>query len=353
MAWLSRKISDKLGLSPGTLVYQGEKPNIQPRVTLVQYSPESYTTESSASWDTLKASVKTVSPHKWVHVEGLNNLRLIESVGSFFGVHQMTLEDIVNVHHRPKMSDFESYVHFVVKVVLVSQGEFRYEHFSIILGKDYILSFSEMRADFLKPIFERMENPQGRLRTYSSAYLAFALLDLIMDHYYLALSRLEAAVDEIETMILSRPSDTLLGTLYEVKRETALMRKRSAPVRDYVRSLLKNGSTLVGENFEVYYRDLEDHTVQIVDTCDAIKETLRNLLDVSDSYSTYNTNLMFKFFTGVSAIFLPLNFLASLYGMNFDFMPGLHHPAGFFVISAFMLSVGVLVAMFFRWRRWW
>lgn len=354
MAWFPRKISEKFGLSPGTLVYVSERPSSGSRVTLVQYNGTSeYDVKVGDTWGKVKEHLKTTGM-RWVHVEGLSDLRLVEQVGHAFGIHQMSLEDLVNAQHRPKMSDFESYLHFVIKIVTPNPKglELQYDHASVILGKDFVLSFAERKSDFLKPIFDRLVIPEGRLRQYSVAYLAFSLLDLIMDHLYLALSRLEEAVDQMETQILRRPSDLLLGQLYEVKRETALMRKMAIPVREYLKSLNKNQPDLVPEDYYIYYKDLEDHAIQVVDTCETIKETLRTLLDVSDSYSAHNMNIMFKFFTVVSAVFLPLNFLASVYGMNFEFMPLLHDPSGFYIISGTMLLIGFLVAIFFRFKRW-
>lgn len=354
MAWFSNRIAEKLGLSPGTLVYIGEKSNQSTRVTLVQYSEEKYSTFQNESWNTVKAQIQP-GLKTWIHVEGLHDIRLVESIGQHFQVHQMSLEDILNSHHRPKMSDFENYIHFVLKIVSANpkSGRLGFEHASVILGKDYVLSFSEKRSDFLKPIFERFHNVQGRLRSFGVSYLCFSLLDLIIDHFYLALSRLEEAVDHMETQILNSPSDLLLSQLYEVKRETALVRKMGTPIRDFIKSLLKSLPALIDEQYEIYYRDLEDHAIQIVDTTDSLKETLRNLLDVSDSYSAHNSNIMFKFFTVVSAVFLPLNFLASVYGMNFDKIPGALHPEGFLYMCMAMTLVGLCVALFMKLKRWW
>lgn len=353
MAWFSRQIADKFGLSPGTLVYVGNRPSGGSRVTLVQYDGPNYDVKTADSWDKLKEHLKPTGK-RWVHVEGLQDIRLVEAVGQTFGIHQMSLEDILNSHHRPKMSDFETYLHFVAKIVSpnIKGLTLIYEHASVILGPDYVLSFAERKSEFLKPIFDRLSIPDGRIRTYGPAYLAFSLMDLIIDHFYLALSRLEEAVDQMETQILKSPSDLLLGRLYEVKRETALMRKMASPVRDFIKSLNKNATPLISEDYSIYYKDLEDHAIQIVDTCDAIKETLRNLLDVSDSYSTHNMNIMFKFFTVVSAVFLPLNFLASVYGMNFHYMPGIEHPSGFHLMTGSMILIGCAVALFFRFMRW-
>ncbi len=353
MPWFTRQISKKFGLSPGTLVYVSERPSSTSRVTLVQYQGDDLDIKTADSWEKVKEHLKTTG-HIWVHVEGLNDLRLVDAVGQAFEIHQMSLEDIVNAQHRPKMSDFETYLHFVVKLGSVDPKhlELHYDHASVILGKNFVLSFAERKSDFLQPILDRLEIKDGRLRTFGPAYLAFSLLDLIMDYLYLALSRLEEAVDQMETQILKRPSDMLLGRLYEVKRETALMRKMAAPIRDFTKALNKGSSELVPEEYGVYYKDLEDHAIQIVDTCETIKETLRNLLDVSDSYSAHNTNIMFKFFTVVSAVFLPLNFLASVYGMNFENMPWLHEPAGFYVMAGIMVFIGCSVTFFFRFKRW-
>jgi magnesium transporter len=349
MAWFT----GKLGLSPGTLIYVGERPTAGSRVTLTQYSEEKCDIVSADSWAKVSGRLSDEGT-RWIHIEGLHDIQMVEAVGNAFGIHQMSMEDILNSHHRPKMSDFESYTHFVAKIVSVNQKglEIQYDHASVILGDGFVLSFAERKSDFLKPIFDRLGPPDGRLRVFGPAYMAFSLIDLIIDHFYLALSRLEEAVDQMETQILRRPSDLLLGRLYEVKRETALMRKMAIPVRDFIKSLNKNPSQLIPEDYMIYYRDLEDHAVQIVDTCEIIKETLRNLLDVSDSYSAHNMNIMFKFFTVVSAVFLPLNFLASVYGMNFQYMPGLHDPGGFFLMTGAMIAIGLAVAAFFKFKRW-
>jgi len=353
VAWSARQFVDKLGLSPGTLIYTGNRGG-GVRATLVEYSDSRFEVKSFESLDQLKGKIPSQGL-RWVHVEGLSDVALVEYLGHQFSIHQMSLEDILNAHHAPKISDFESYIHFVVKIVSVDSKTqtLLYDHASVILGSDFVLSFSERKSEFLRPILERFENPEGRLRKFGPAYLAFALMDLTLDHYNLAMGLLEDAVDQMETKILRRPSDLLLGKLYEVKREVALVRKMTAPMRDSIRQLNKGENALIGESYEVYYRDLEDHAVQIVDTTDSLKETLRNLLDVSDSYSAHNMNVMFKFFTAVSAIFLPLNFLASLYGMNFHLMPGVEEPLGFFLMVSVMCLIALSVAVFFRLKRWW
>lgn len=354
MAWSPRQFVDKLGLSPGTLIYTGDRSSGGARLTLTQYSETNLEIKSYDSFDALKKDLSS-DQLRWIHVEGLNDIRVIESLGREFGIHQMSLEDILNAHHRPKVSDFDTYIHFVVKFLTVDSKtqKFTYEHASIILGNRFVLSFCEKKSDFLRPIFERFENAEGRLRKLGSAYLAFAVMDLVLDYFNLALGHLSEAVDKMETQILRHPSDLLLGKLYEVKRETALVRKMAVPIRDSIRELLKTESGLIGEDHEIYYRDLEDHAIQIVDTTESLRDTLRNLLDVSDSYSSHNTNVMFKFFTAVSAIFLPLNFLASLYGMNFHVMPGIEEPTGFFLMVAVMVVIALSVATFFRFKRWW
>lgn len=354
MAWFSRQTVNKLGLSPGTLVYPGDRPHHNPTITLTQYNPEALEIQTSERWDFIKEKMKPGLNH-WIHIDGIHDIQLIETLGQHFGIHQMSLEDLVNKFHRPKMSEFEGYTHFVVKMVTINPKtkELCYDHGSIILGQNFVFTATERKTDFLRPIMDRLNKSNGRLRTFGHDYLVFALLDIVIDHFYLALSRLEESVDQMETQILHKPSDMLLSRLYEVKRETALVRKMAIPIRDFVKALNKNGNALMSEEFEVYYRDLEDHAIQIVDTCESLKETLRTLLDVSDSYSAHSQNVMFKFFTAVSAIFLPLNFLASLYGMNFHVMPGLDHPSGFFIISGLMIVVGLLVALFFKIKRWW
>lgn len=351
---LARKSFQKMGLPPGTLVYVGEQKPDPLRLTLVHYNENKQTVEIFESWDRAQAAIALVKGHIWLHVEGFSDIRCIEQIGRQFGLHNMSLEDSLNTHHRPKMSEFTDYLHFILKLVYVGSNsvDIRYEHCNIFVGPTFVISVQEQRKDFFAKIRERVISGDAKLCKFGSAYLAFVLLDFAIDHYYLALNYMEEAVDRIETKVLKNPNDLLLDQLYDIRSETALIRKMVFPVREFIRNLLKEPPAFIDENIQIYYRDLEDHAIQIVDGCNSIKETLANILEISDSYSSHRMNMIIKFLTMVSVIFLPLNFLAGLYGMNLH-LPIADTPNSFFVITGMMTVIALILALYFKMKRWW
>lgn len=356
MAISAKKFVEKLGLPPGALIYVGDRKFEGLKITLVKFAAQDTKVEFFDSWPKCLEGLATDCSYFWLHVEGLSDVKVMESIGRHFGIHYLALEDILNSHHRPKMSDFEDFVQFLFKLVTVENKtgvNVNYEHAAAIVSKNFVITFQERRTDYFNKLRERCLNDSTKFRKFGAAYLAFAVLDYVVDHYYLAVGKIEVAADDVEATILQVRNEDYLESLYDLKWETVLLKKLVSPMRDFNKQLLKSPPELLSqEEIQFYFRDLDDHLVQVVDLSDGIKETVNNLFDISNSHASHRRNVVMSILTAVSTIFLPLNFFAGVFGMNFNNIPFADMNAGFYYVCGFMSVIALTLALIFKWKRW-
>lgn len=290
----------------------------------------------------------------WINVSGVHDVSIIETLGTRYGVHALVLEDIVHTHQRPKIEDHGDYLYLVMRMLSLDEtsGEIRGEQVSLILGKSWLITFQEKPGDLFDPVRERSKNPQGRIRRFGADYLAYALVDAIVDHYFILLEKIGDRLEVLEEEIRSHPTPEVLHRIHGLKREMIYLRKSIWPVREVVSQLDKDELPLIRKQTKLYLRDIYDHTIQIMEGVDSFRDMLAGLQDLYLSLASNRMNEAMKVLTIIATIFMPPTFFAGIYGMNFDHMPELHLPYGYFVVLGVMTISVCVMLVYFRRRNW-
>ena len=348
-----KKTSKKAGLPPGTLVHIGERKTKKVRITVIDYDETQFEQEA----------VKTVEeclPFKdkptvtWINIDGLHDVKVIEKLGRYFGLHPLLLEDILNTEQRPKMEDFGDYVFLVFKMLYYNDKteQIEAEQVSLILGPNWVISFQECEGDVFDPLRDRLRKGKGRIRKMGADYLAYALVDAIVDHYFIILEEFGEKIEDTETELATNPTRETLQAIRTTKKEMIFLRKSVWPLRELVSGLERGESPLIQESTGIYLRDVYDHTVQVIDTVESFRDMISGMLDIYLSSISNRMNEVMKVLTIFAAIFIPLTFVAGIYGMNFEYMPELRWHWGYFGVLIGMASVTGGMLVYFRRKRW-
>jgi magnesium transporter len=347
------KSSKKTGTVPGTLVHVGTIHGEPVRLTVFEYD-EATCTERRVE------TIEDCLPYRdtratvWINLDGVQHIDLVERLGTHFGVHPLVLEDVVNTNQRPKLDIMGDYLFVVFRMLTWDEtaGEVRSEQVSLILGARTVLSFQERVGDVFDPVRERLRKGLGRIRKSGADYLAYALLDVVVDNYFAVVERLDEEIELLETRLVNQPTREMLGQLNRLKRQALFLRKSIWPLREAVAGLQRRESPLIGESTALYLRDLYDHVIHVIDTVETLRDLLAGMLDVYMSGVSNRMNEIMKVLTVISTIFIPLTFIVGVYGMNFEYMPELHYKGGYPLAWAVMLAVAGSLALFFRRQRW-
>lgn len=348
----TRRRSIKTGLPPGSLVHIGETHAEKAKITLCRYS-ESLCEEKEIFDLTGILPPREEETVTWLQIDGLHDVRLLEQMGVVFGLHPLIIEDILNTEQRPKTEDHGDYLYCVLKLFHEnSGGGLVPEQISVVLGPNWLISLQEKEGQFLEPIRHRLQAGKGPLRKAGADYLAHAILDGIVDSYFLILDHLGERIETLEEMLIGQPTPATLRLIQALKREMLPLRKSVWPLREMIGSLSRSGSPLVRESSLLYFRDVHDHAVQVIDTLETYRDTLSGMLDIYLSTVSNRMNETMKVLTIIATIFMPLTFLAGVYGMNFKYMPELEWPWGYFAVWGVMIAVALVMLLFFKKRKW-
>ncbi len=354
MAASLRKRSEKTGLPPGTPVLVGERPALPTRITVIDYNASSLTEKELRTVEEC-LSYRDKRTVTWLNIDGLGDAALLDSLGQAFGLHPLVVEDILQTEQRPKIEAYDDYLYIVLRMLDYDEkaGTVSSEQVSIVLGKDFLLSFQESAGDVFDPVRARIRGGKGRIRRNGPDFLAYALIDTIVDHYFAILERLGERIETMEAELIANPTPRTLRQLYRLKRDMISLRKSVWPLREVVSALERSESApLISKNTRIYLRDVYDHTIQAIDTIETHRDMLSGMVDIYLSSISNKLNEVMKLLTVIGTIFLPLTFITGIYGMNFHFMPELEHPYGYFGALAFMLAVAALMLAYFRMKRW-
>lgn len=341
------------GAIPGTLLVDADAP--LPKMALIDYnathaiSQEVTTPEECATYLLNSESVS------WVDVQGLGSEDILQRLGHEFDLHPLVLEDLVNVTERPKIEDYEDYLVIIARMVVPKERicGFHSEQVSLVLGKDYLLTVQEEpEHDCLEGVRSRILKGKGLIRKHKADYLAYSLLDAIIDGFFPVLEQYGERIEELEDEVIVNPSRQTLLQVYQIRRELLQLRRAIWPQRDMINALIRDCSDLISEEVRIYLRDCYDHAVQVMDMVETFRELATGLMDVYLSAVSNRMNEIMKVLTVVSSIFIPLTFLAGVYGMNFEYMPELKWHWGYFVCLAVMAAIASGLVFFF-WRRGW
>jgi magnesium transporter len=348
-----KKRSIKSGLPPGSLVHIGETRTETVSINLIGYDSEAFDERSFKSLDECLPFLRR-SGITWVNVEGVHNVEIIRHLGEQFSLHPLVLEDIVNTVQRPKIEDYDSYLFIVLRMLQpAGGGEFTSEQLSIILGPEYLFTFQEgQQGDVFDSVRDRLRNAKGKIRAMGADYLAYSLIDAIVDSYFSVLEDLGERIVNLEEELTVAPDRATLHLINGIKKEIIFLRKAVWPLREAVSFLERGDSPLLTPSTRLYFRDVYDHTVQVIETVETYRDLLSGMLDLYLSSISNRTNEIMKFLTVIGTIFMPLTFLVGVYGMNFKHMPELEWRNGYYALWILMVVLSIGMIIYFRKKRW-
>ncbi|EDP97525.1 magnesium/cobalt transporter CorA [Kordia algicida OT-1] len=345
--------SKSLGKAPGELVYTGDKENLETLLEVHEYTIDEHQTYETKQIKKV-FDVKGNNRVTWINVNGLNNAEDITKIGEYFKIHPLILEDIVNTNQRPKIDEFDNYIFVVLKMLYHNkENELLTEHISFIIGTDYVLTFQETDEDIFNPIRKRFLNQKSRLRSMGSDYLAFSLMDAIIDNYAVVIETFGTKVELIEDeLFLESPREDISRDIQYLKQDLLRLRRSILPSREVISRIVKSESELITVKTYEYLKDLQDHILQINDNIDLYREMVWGLMDMHMTTISNKMNGIMKVLTIISTIFIPLTFIVGVYGMNFNYIPELQYKYGYFALWGIMIILFLALLIFFRRKKW-
>lgn len=321
-------------------------------IDVIDYTPDSI---NEYKFDNVKDCFQFLDSHSisWINITGLTDAAQITELSDRFGINMLTMEDVLNTDHRPKFDEFDNYVFMVLKMLsLTPDGELQSEQLDIILGNNFVITFQEWPGDVFDPIRERLRSQKGKIRSMSADYLAYSLADLIIDNYFVVLEHLGEKIEQIDISLMSQHNQDLLHKIYEFKMQLFYMRKMCWPLREVTGKILHSDSPLLTSSTHIFFRDLYDHSIQIVDTSETLRDIILGITDLYMSSLSNRTNDVMRILTIIATLFIPLTFIVGVYGMNFKYMPELEWKYGYPGIWAVMISIIIGMLIYFKRKKW-
>ena len=346
-------LSKTIGRVPGELIHVGEKTMERSLITVIDYDEGQY--QERVVKDVKECfDFKHTDTITWINIDGISQQEVIKQIGDHFEVHPLVQEDILNTGQRPKYEDFEKHMFLVLKMLMYDSktGDMVAEQVSIILSDNFVISFQERPGDVFEPVRERLRKAKGRVRRMGTDYLAYSLADAVVDNYFVILEALGEKLELLEEKAVQDPSSNTAREIHLIKRDAIFLRRAVWPLREVISGLQRAESRLIRESTDIYLRDLYDHTIQVIDTIELFRDIASGLLDIYLSSVSNRMNEVMKVLTIIATIFIPLTFVAGIYGMNFDYMPELKHPSAYFVVLGAMAAVAVVMLVYFRRKKW-
>ena len=354
MLKIIKKRSTKSGLEPGSLIHIGEQMVEETVISIITYSEDHFEERVAASVEEC-FDVKGQPYVTWINIEGIHDVDVLEKLGECFGLHPLVLEDILNTDQRPKLEDFGDYVYIVLKMLFSEDDNagITSEQVSLILGANVVISFQEgIVGDLFNSVRARLRNDKTKIRRMGADYLAYTLVDSIVDNYFAILEGLGEHIETIEDELIAHPEPETLNDIHYLKREMIFLRRSVWPLREVINSLERGESLLIKDATRIYLKDVYDHTIQVIDTIETFRDMLAGMLDIYLSSISYKMNEVMKVLTIIATIFIPLTFIVGIYGMNFNYMPELDVWWAYPVVWAVMLVIALVMVVYFRRRRW-
>ncbi len=353
MAKPVKKHSKNIGLPPGTLVHTGERKVESVRITLIDYDEQSFQEKQVSSIEECFHFKKTPTV-TWINIDGIHEVDIVEKLGKQFELHPLILEDILDTNQRPKFEDFEKCLFIVLKMLSYGDGNqaVEGEQVSLVLGENFVISFQERIGDVFEPIRDRIRNSKGRIRKMGADYLCYSLMDAVVDNYFSILEKIGEKIESMEEKLVSAPTQKTLQQIHKLKSEMISLRKSVWPLRELINGLQRNESSLISETTGIYLRDTYDHTIQVMDTVESLRDVVSGMLDIYLSSVSNSMNAVMKMLTIIATIFIPLTFVAGIYGMNFKYMPELEWRWAYPSILVVMIIVAIGMLIYFRKKKW-
>jgi magnesium transporter len=353
MLGFKKRLHRQPGLAPGTLVHIGEKKVEKVRITVMDFDGEGFHEKVVESVEECFA-YREQPTTTWINVDGIHDVRVIEKLGACYGIHPIVLEDIVNSVQRPKMLDFGDYLFISLKMLYFegSREQVKVEQVSLILGLNFVLSFQEDIGDVFDPVRDRIRKGTGKMRRSGADYLAYSLIDAIVDGYFVVFEWLGERIEEIQERIVGDPTAKNLETIYHLKSEMVELRKAVWPLREVIANLERVESPLVRKDTLIFLRNVYGHTIEIIETIESFRDLMAGMIDIYLSSLSMKLNEVMKVLTIIATIFIPLTFVVGIYGMNFRHMPELDWRFGYPMVMLVVLTAGVSMLVYFRKKKW-
>lgn len=352
---LYHKVTNKPGSAPGGIEYAGEQKMEKVRIRVVRYDAENL---DEKEYETIEECLEYYRKNpgvKWINIDGLHDTAVMKKVGEAFDIHPLALEDIVNTVQRPKMDSYEHYLFVTLKMFYLKEEDsgIEAEQMSFILGKDYVLSFQEKVGDVFDLVRKRLRTGgNGNIRKSGADYLLYALTDAIVDHYFIVLESIGNKLEEADEELAEHPSPGILRRIHELKKQVVFLKKMTWPLRELFGSILRLETGLIKKKTHLFFRDVQDHTIQVLDGIESFREMISGMVDLYQSSVGNKMNEVMKVLTIIATIFIPPTFVAGVYGMNFENMPELHTRSGYFVVIGIMSASIIAMLVFFRKKNW-
>ena len=341
-------------LPPGTMEYKGKKAANATSIDIINYSDDFY-----ERLHTLQIEdgfhYEGTDKITWININGLSNIKDIEILGTHYNIHPLTLEDIVNTDHRPKLDEFDHYLFVVFKMLYFKDDDvLNYEHISLIVGNGYVLTFQEADGDVFDELRERISNAKGRIRTQGADYLMYAIMDAVVDNYFTVIEAFGEKTEELESALFQESStdNDTPNRIQGLKQEILKIRRSIFPLREVINRLEKIETPIIDHKTYSYLRDLYDHIIQVSETIDLYREMIWSLMDMHMTIISNKMNEVMKVLTIIATIFIPLTFIAGIYGMNFEYIPELNYRYSYFILWGIMIVVFLLMLLYFRRKKW-
>ncbi len=348
---LFEKKADKAGLLPETIQYTGIPRMDDVIITLIDYDDKQFQEKKVDS-------IEETFPFKdqptvtWINIDGLHQADIINQIGQHFQIHPLILEDIVHMDQRPKCEDLGDYIHLVLRMIYCMNNEIHTEQVSLIIGDRFVISFQDIPGDVFDLIRERIRTHAGRIRQMGADYLAYSLIDAIVDNYFIVMENLGETIENLEDEVMTNPDKNTVQNLYTVKRKLLFLRKSVWPLREVINTLSKGESKLIKKQTSPYFKDLYDHTIQVVEMIETMRDMNAGMFDMYLSSISNKMNEIMKVLTIIATIFIPLTFIVGIYGMNFEYMPELKWPFGYFMVWSIMIAVASSMMIYFKKKKW-
>lgn len=341
-----------IGIAPGTVVFTGKRKVDHVNIHYIEYNRDFYHHENKSN----QKIDSLYEPHddiiQWYDIRGLHDIELIEKIGKIFRIHPLALEEIVDVNQRPKYEEFDSGIFLALHSLFIKDNSLSKEHVSIYFGQGYVLSFQEEETDLFKPVRERIKNKQGRIRNKGADYLAFALIDLLVDNYFILSDEYSERIDAQEDEILNNPQENIKASIHLLKSDLMKMKRSIFPLREAVSRFSKSDHKLINESNFLFLRDVYENTIQVIEIIESNRDLIFSLHDLYTSEISFRVNRIINLLTIITTIFVPLSFLVGVYGMNFENMPELKTNYGYFVLWVVMILIVIIALLIFKRKKW-
>ena len=349
----TQKMKNRIGLAPGSMVHIGNQKSQSTKISLINYQLSAVTETKCENITDIFASFQFENV-SWINIDALHDLPLFTQLAEKLKLHPLLMEDILDTGQKPKLEIYEDHLLVIIKMITWNDEEKRidFEQVSFVLGKNYLLSFQERQGDVFEHVRQRIRNPQSRIRKMKTDYLLYSLLDAIIDSYFLLLSTLGDQIEELEEELIKDPSDDILTTIHHLKHDVLFLRKSIWHLRTVISNLNREDFQYITPELHTYLRDLYDNTVQVMDTIETYREIISGMLDIYLSSLSNRMNQVMKVLTIFAAIFIPLTFVAGVYGMNFQYMPELGYKWAYPIWWVFVIIITVGMVIYFKKKKW-